>query len=322
MVTRRLLLLLPAFVCAGCAGLQSALDPRGPAAADIARLSWVMFGAATVVTLFVTALLLRSLMRSRPRPVSERIFILAGGIALPVITLTALLTWSHRIGIRLEHVPDDRLIVEVTGVMWWWEFRYLNTPGEIVTANELHVPVGRPVELRLESADVIHTFWAPNLAGKRDLIPGKTNRLMLQADRAGVYRAQCNEFCGDQHALMAMLVIAQPDTEFERWAERQSQPARAPRNAIEQRGQEVFMSAGCAECHRIRGTQANGNTAPDLTHFGSRRTIAAASLNNTYGNVQAWIASAQHIKPDNAMPDFPLDGPSLHALATYLGSLE
>lgn len=320
-MTRRLLLLLPATL-AGCAGLQSALDPRGPAAAEIARLSWVMFGGATLVTMLVTVLLLRALMRSRPRPVSERLFIIAGGIILPVVTLTALLAWSHRIGNRIEAMPDDRLVVEVTGLMWWWQFRYLDANGDAVTANELHLPVGRPVELRLQSADVIHTFWVPNLAGKRDLIPGKTNRLMMQAGRAGVFRGQCNEFCGDQHALMAMLVIAQPPSEFDRWLERQRQPARLPESEPERRGHQAFMQAGCADCHRIRGTAANGDTAPDLTHFGSRRTIAAATLNNSYGNLQSWIASAQHIKPENRMPDSPLDGPTLHALATYLGSLE
>jgi cytochrome c oxidase subunit II len=299
----------------------------------------VMLVAATPLANFIHAnptvvmlalgflLLLYALLRHKrgESRLNSNIFIILGGVVWPVVTLSALLVYAFSIGYEIETGKDgDALIVDVIGFQWWWEFRYIGEEptDTMVTANELHIPVGRPVKLRLIAGDVIHTFWVPNLGGKRDLIPGRTNTLVLQADRPGVFRGQCNEFCGKQHALMAKYVIAQPEAEFQRWLDRQKQPAPEPTDAVLRRGREAFMAEGCGVCHQIRGTEARGRTGPDLTHFGARRTIAAGTLTNTHGNRQAWIVSAQHIKPENHMPDFPMDGPTLHALAEYLGSLE
>lgn len=311
----------------GCAGNQSALAPAGPAADSIATLAWVMFAVAGGVLGLVTVLLLFTLfstIEGRER-LNSNLFIAGGGLALPIITLTALLVYSLHIQSSLaEPVEENDLVIEITGHQWWWEVRYLQKDSVdfVTTANEIHIPVGRPVELRLESADVIHTFWVPNLAGKRDMIPGKTNTLRIEADRPGLFRGQCNEFCGDQHALMRMLVVSLPEHDFARWLERQRDPARPPENVTLQKGQQAFMSSGCPVCHTIRGTDARGTTGPDLTHFGSRLSIAAVALRNNHGNREAWITSAQHVKPDNQMPEFRMNAETLRALSAYLGSLE
>jgi cytochrome c oxidase subunit 2 len=324
---RAAVLCLLSAALSGCTGIQSALDPRGPAANAIADLTWVMFAGAAAIFLLVVALLAYVLLRRPERRgrINSNVFIAAGGIALPVVVLSILLIYVFRIGAQLtEEPPEDRLIVEVTGHQWWWEFRYVGESPhlDVTTANELHIPVGHPVELRLKSADVIHTLWVPNLAGKRDLIPGRSNRLVLQADETGLFRGQCNEFCGAQHALMRMYVISQPAEEFERWLEAQRQPAQRPTDATLKLGETAFLSSGCPVCHTVRGIEAHGATAPDLTHFGGRRTIAAGTLKNTLGNRQAWIVSSQHLKPENNMPNYTFDGATLRALAAYLGSLE
>lgn len=318
---------LATILLAGCDGIQSVLDPRGPAAEAIAGLSWILFAGATAIFLLVVGILAYVLL-GRPenrKPLNSNTFIALGGVVLPVSVLSVLLVMSVRIGAQVENrAAEDPLVVEVTGRQWWWEFRYTDPSPQrqVVTANELHIPVGRPVELRLNAADVIHTFWVPNLAGKRDLIPGTTNRLMLEADAPGLFRGQCNEFCGAQHARMGMYVIAQPPREFEQWLAAQRAPAREPETEALRAGQAAFLSGGCANCHTVRGTEAQGKVGPDLTHFASRRTIAAGVLRNIPGNREAWIVSAQQIKPGNRMPEFLLDSETLHALSAYLGSLE
>lgn len=309
----------------GCTGIQHVLDPRGPAAEKIAALSWVLFGGGTVIFLLVVGILCYVLWNKRRRPINHQYFIIGGGILLPVVTLSVLLVFVFRIADELTAEPEvTPLRIEVTGHQWWWKFRYIgdNPQADVITANELHIPVGRPVELQLTSADVIHSFWVPNLAGKLDLIPGMTNILRLQADTTGLFRGACNEFCGAQHALMRLYVISEPVEDFQRWFEVQQQPARPPEEELLQRGQAAFLASGCPVCHTVRGTEARGATGPDLTHFGSRRSIAAGTLRNNLGNRQAWIASPQHIKPENNMPEFRLDAEDLRALAHYLGSLE
>ena len=313
---------------AGCGSdIQSALNPQGPAAASIADIAWVMFAGATVIFLLVIALLSYALWRrpARRARIVPDAFILGGGVVLPVVTLSALLVYAFVIGADLEAEPAEKpLVVEVTAHQWWWEFTYVDADSNerVVTANELHVPAGRPVRLKLKSADVIHTFWVPNLAGKRDMIPGHVNELVIEADRPGIFRGQCNEFCGAQHTLMSLYVISEPPQAFDRWLAHQAEPARQPDTVELQAGRHAFMSQGCALCHRIRGTDAKASTAPDLTHFGSRRSIAAATLENNLGNIEAWIASAQHIKPGSKMPSYKLDGRTLRSIAMYLESLE
>jgi cytochrome c oxidase subunit II len=204
--------------------------------------------------------------------------------------------------------------------MWWWEVRY--PEQSIIIANEIHIPAGEPVKLELASVDVIHSFWVPQLHGKRDMIPGIENVFTIQADEPGVYRGQCGEYCGTQHANMAFHVVAHPRDEFDAWRAERTKPRTEPATAEERRGFEVFMNAGCAQCHAVRGTQAKGNVGPDLTHLGSRRTIGAALLPNTRGNLAGWIADPQAIKPGVKMPRSYLPADDLLDLVTYLESLQ
>ena len=204
--------------------------------------------------------------------------------------------------------------------MWWWEVRY--PQQQITTANELHIPVGRPVRLELTSADVIHSFWVPRLNGKRDMIPGLKTIFWIQADEPGVYRGQCGEYCGTQHANMAFEVIALESAEFDEWLAQQTSAKSPPRSEAAERGGEVFQSAGCAQCHAIQGTDATGTAGPDLTHVGGRRMIGAALLPNTRGNLSGWIADPQGIKPGVKMPRTYLAADELQDLVTYLEGLK
>ncbi len=323
-------------VIAGCTGSmnQNALDPRGPQAAYIAEWFWVSFALAVAVFLAYCAILFFALWRARRNGESNDLpprhgwnLVIWGGVAVPALILLVLIVYSAYTDRRLSLLAapgSDMLTIEVIGHQFWWEVRYrdpANPHREFTTANEIHIPVGQPVRFRLESRDVIHSFWVPNLHGKTDLIPRRTNTLELQADRPGIYRGQCAEFCGAQHAKMAFLVIAQRPEDFALWYEHQLLPGRAPADSLLLAGQEVFMRNGCALCHTIRGTLASARVAPDLTHFGSRRTIAAGILPNSRGHLGGWISDPQGIKPGNRMPAVPLDSESLQALLSYLHSL-
>jgi cytochrome c oxidase subunit 2 len=299
--------------------VQSALAPASPEAQAHAELAWVLFGAAAVILVAVMAFALYAVLARRERAarLSPRALIVGGGIVFPAVVLAALLVWS--LG-RMNAFPavDDpaALRIEVTGEQWWWRVRYLDAEGraDFETANEIRVPAGRPVVLSLESADVIHSFWVPSLAGKLDMIPGRVNRLRIVASRPGEYRGQCAEYCGGPHAFMAFFVVAQEAQEYERWAEGQRRPARATHELFESR---------CSACHTVRGTAASGTLGPDLTHVGSRRTIGAALLPMNLGSLAGWIASSQHLKPGNLMPSFrALSGEELRSLAAYLEGLE
>jgi cytochrome c oxidase subunit 2 len=214
--------------------------------------------------------------------------------------------------------------IAVTGHQWWWEIEYedANPSRRVITANEIHIPVGRPIALKVSSHDVIHSFWAPNLQGKRDLIPGYMTAIWMQADREGVFRGQCAEFCGRQHAHMAFEVVAEPESRFDRWLDDQRQEARVPASPQEERGREAFMSARCPGCHSIRGTDARGLVGPDLTHIGSRVSLGAGILPNARGHLAGWISNPQAIKPGNVMPPNPLSADDLMALLAYLESLK
>lgn len=321
-----MLIALPVAYAAG--PLQSALDPRGPAADDIAFIWWILLGGGTVIFLGVMALILYGMFATRARrPVEARLFIIGGGLIFPGVVLSALLIYTVIVGARLTAPPPaDVITIDVTGHMWWWDVRY-RIPGSgtaLTTANELRIPVGQPVLIRLHSADVIHSFWVPNLSGKVDLIPGRVNRLTLQADVPGIYRGQCAEFCGLQHAKMALHVVAEPLPVWERWVAQRQQPPPPPVTEMAQRGKRLFAEAGCIACHAVRGvSEPPQGLAPDLTHIASRPSIAAGQLANTPGNLVAWIAAAQSLKPGSKMPSFHnLDGESLTALAAYLEELE
>jgi cytochrome c oxidase subunit 2 len=316
-----------ASLAAGCSGPQSTLDPGGRLAGEIAQMSWVLFIAAGAILLAVTAI---AGWAALARPAAWRggnAFVLLAGAALPALLLSGLLVYQLKLlpGMAASHGDAGERRIAVIGRMWWWEIRYFDAQGAAiaVAANEIVVPTGRPVMLELSSTDVIHSLWIPSLAGKMDMIPGRTNHARLEAEREGVYRAQCAEYCGGQHARMALTVIALPPEEFQAWLEREQAPARAPQAEETSRGRALFLSTGCGACHRIRGAGAEGALGPDLTHVGSRRTIGAGLLPNNRGALAGWVANAQGLKPGIGMPSFDfLEAESLRALAAYLESLE
>jgi cytochrome c oxidase subunit II len=325
MIDKRYLLLCATVMLTTCAGPQSALDPAGPSAASIHRLGIVLWIGATLVTLLVVVLMLVPFLSRSERVVNRKLFLWGGGVALPAVTLTLLVPYVMTVGqgTRAATGPD-RLSIDVTGALYWWAISYRRGDGQtgITTANELRLPTGEPVELFLRANDVIHSFWVPNLAGKVDMIPGRTNRTVIQVDRPGIYRGQCAEYCGAQHALMAFAVIAVPRTEFDAWLASLAEPPGDPQSAELREGRDLFVTLGCGACHTIRGI-AESRLGPDLTQVGSRRTIGAGTLPGGMGNIAGWIASAQHLKPGNLMPSYDrLEGPQLRALAAYLDSLK
>ena len=314
---------------------QSALHPAGPRAAAVDHLWWFSFIVAAIVYLLTVGTLLWAMARARRRERNaealpadahdrmKRSVTLA--LTATVVILLVFLGYDLSIARTRDPVPAQHpLTVEVTGHQWWWQVNYADTSvhGRFETANEIHVPVGQPVLLVLSSQDVIHSFWVPNLAGKKDLIPGYTQSFWFQADTAGVYRGQCAEFCGEQHAKMALNIVAQPLNEYRKWAAGQQGPGAPPTDSITKRGQEVFLTSPCVMCHAIGGTSAGSHVGPDLTHLASRLTIAAGTLPNTRGNLAGWILDSQRIKPGNKMPPNMLEPKDLDALLTYLQSLK
>jgi cytochrome c oxidase subunit 2 len=305
--------------------LQSVLHPAGADAAVISQFTWVLFGAGTLIFVAVMALLVLSL-RDNARPLRPGLWIAGAGVAFPVLMLSALLVWSTWRSAQL--VPQSSnvaLTISVTARMWWWEVRYRD-PGsgrEIVTANEIRVPVGQAVYVGLNTSDVIHSLWVPALSGKRDMIPGRVTGLTLRAERPGVYRGQCAEFCGAQHARMALHVVALAPAEFRDWLQRQAQPAHAPQGALLERGRAAFLEQRCQTCHTIRGVAETARLGPDLTHVGSRIQIGAGLLRTHQGTLAGWIADPQAVKPGVFMPAaIGIDGDTLRALAAYLEHLQ
>jgi cytochrome c oxidase subunit II len=326
----------------GCAGhQQSAVDPAGPQSGKIDTLWWSFFWLLGAIYIAVVVILLYALMRPRSSAEQERIEsvhkpseerdsrvrrMVTGATIATILILFVLIVASVGTGKAISELSYKKnpLTIEVTGNQWWWQIRYLNDDPTLtlVTANEIHIPVGRPVQIRGLSNDVIHSFWVPNLHGKRDLIPSRTTNEWIEADHPGLYRGQCAEFCGLQHAHMSLWVVAEPQDKFKAWMDAQLQPAPSPSDSERQRGQQVFMNHACIFCHQIRGTTAAGQNAPDLTHFGSRRGIAANTLPNTKGNLAGWILDPQSIKPGNHMATIAVDSTELHPLIEYLESLK
>jgi cytochrome c oxidase subunit 2 len=304
---------------------QSTLTPHSGAENQITLLWWVMFGVACAgLTLIAVLLLLGWIRRNRlalPFGGDERAatrLVVGLGIATPIVLLSALFVWSDVFVIRSTAAPDPRstaLTVHVVGHQWFWEIRYGN--AQQTTANELHIPVRTRVNVLGTTADVIHSFWVPELNRKIDLIPGRVNRELLYADRAGTYIGQCSEYCGLQHAHMELTVVAQPRAEFERWLRAQAQPA-----AASGKGLQVFMQDGCANCHQIRGTDARSRVGPDLTHVASRAMLAAGVIPNDRAHMRDWLDDTQHVKPGARMPQLPLSRADLQTLVTYLASLK
>lgn len=326
-------LLLCLVVVSGCTpmGPQSTLDPRGP----IARMQLDVF----MVTVFVCVgaflatggLLLYTIWRFRARPDNSEAtlarlhgnakieFGLIGIMAL-LLLLIAIPNLRALFAASTPPAAEDVLRLEIAGKQWWWKFTY-PTLG-IETANELHIPAGRVVQAQLYSEDVIHSFWVPKLAGKMDVIPNKVNQLWFSADEPGTYFGQCAEFCGVSHANMRFRVIVHPEAEFDAWVRAQQQPAVpvADQRALE--GAQVFQRTGCASCHTIAGTPAQGTIGPNLTHFGSRRTLAAGLLENSPQNLEHWLRNPQDVKPGSLMPNLGLHDAQITALVAYLQSLK
>ena len=324
-----------ALAVSSCGGPENFMSPAGPAAARLARLGWLVLGLFTVVSVVMWVLVFWTAARRRGtldthlpwNAGANQRWITIGGFIVPaiafgtifIVMLRAMNTFpmNHSGG---DHPAD----VRVVGHQWWWQVEYLNpqVAQETVTANEVHIPTGRPVDIELRSFDVIHSFWVPRLHGKVDLVPGMVNRIRIQADSPGVFPGQCGEYCGPQHAHMVMLVVAEPPDEYQRWLDHLRTTAPAPAASEALAGQQVFMNRQCALCHAIRGTDARGTVGPDLTHLASRRGLAANSYPNTRAPLSAWVTHAQSLKPLAQMPNLTvLTGQEQQALVTYLESL-
>lgn len=246
------------------------------------------------------------------------------GSAISLVVLFAIAIWNYVVLAHVATVPHNAapFTIQVVGHQWWWQLRYqTDDPSRTFdTANELHIPVGKPVRLELKAADVIHSFWVPVLTGKMDTIPGQSNQTWIEAQTPGVYRGQCTEYCGLQHANMALFAVAQPQDEFEAWWNNQLEGARTPESPIAQQGQNEFIGY-CGICHTVRGTRAGGRVGPDLSHLMTRMTIASGTLPDTAGYLSGWIAEPQHVKPGNYMPDLDLTGPQLNRIRAFLQTL-
>ena len=285
-----------------------------------------MTAGAVVVWLGVGALTVYAI-RVSPEKGKRRMaaMIIGGGAIVPTIVLTVLLIYGLRLMPRLlAAVPEGTMRVAVRGEQWWWRVRYHPAGGEPVElANEIRLPVGEPVEFLLDSPDVIHSFWIPPLGGKMDMIPGRRTRLVLHPTRTGRFRGVCAEYCGTSHALMAFPVVVMEKEEFARWLEAQRGPAAQPPDPEAMRGRELFFASGCAACHTIGGTSAQGVVGPNLTHVGSRLSLGAGILPNERGAFLRWIERTDHLKPGVHMPAFGMLPPGeLRALAAYLESLQ
>jgi cytochrome c oxidase subunit 2 len=311
---------------------HSVLDPASPQARLIDRLWDAMYVTAIVVFVLVVAGLLWAAFRrrgasgpggntGRDRPIRTAVLLATG---LTVVTLFVFLVFDISVGRAITRNPGKQALqIRVTGHQWWWEIQYRDSlPTDLVTtANEIHIPVGRPVVFELRSRDVIHSFWPPSLSPKRDQIPGDENSVWFQADRPGVFRGLCAEFCGHEHAKMAFVIFAESPENFARWLARERDTAATPTDSLTRRGREVFLGSSCVMCHAIAGTPAGSHIGPDLTHLAGRQTLAAGTLPNTRGNLTGWILDPQAIKPGVKMPANQLNGPDLLALVAYLESL-
>jgi cytochrome c oxidase subunit II len=322
-------------VLAGCGGFQNTLNPHSHAASDITNLFWVMMAVAFGGLALVTGLLVFAWVRrgrrgiagdtADPHPGEKPAwFVVVGmGVVFPLMVIVALFIVSDWAIVKVTQAPaasSTAMTVKAIGHQWYWAFRYPGTKA--VTADEMHIPVDTRVNLVATTADVIHSFWVPELNRKIDTIPGQENRILLYANAAGVYRGQCAEYCGLQHAHMGMVVFAQPKAEFRKWLRQQAESAAAPQSALERRGEQVFLNGPCSSCHAIRGTSARGYLGPDLTHLASRTMLAGLAIPNTPDYLGRWITDSQHFKPGNLMPDIQLSRAQVRALVAYLGSLK
>lgn len=328
---------------AGCSGPQDFMRGTGPAAHGLASLGWTVLVTFSAVTVVVWLLIGWIAVRRRGTlaehaPVDAaggESWILVGGFGIPLAVLAALFVMA--LATLAAYPMQDGLpcgtsvcsasgpaLVRVTGHQWWFEAQYaFDHPDlDVTSPTEVHIPVGRPVDIDLDTRDVIHSFWVPKLHGKVDMVPGYTNRIRIQADRPGVYFGECGEYCGMQHAHMRLEVVAQEPAQYQAWLASQREPAREPQAEDAKRGRELFLAGPCATCHTVRGTPAGGRLGPDLTHIASRPRIAGGMLDNNTANLEAWITQAQSLKPGSLMPDVTqFSGRELRALVAYLQTL-
>ncbi len=301
---------------------QSALDSAGQGAEKIAELFYWMTAGAAVIWIVVVGLAVYAITSRREHPVRLTSWlVIGGGAVVPTIVLTLLLSYGLAILPELQRpAPEGSLTIEVAGVRWWWRVHYTDqNGGRITTANEIHLPVNQPVEFKLTSEDVIHSFWIPSLGGKVDMMPGRTNRLKLHPTREGVYSGVCAEYCGTAHAQMRFRVVVTDQATFDEWLTNQAKDYQANSGT----GESTFLARGCSACHAIRGTSADGVVGPDLTHFGSRLSIAAGVLDNTTENLKLWLNDTHGVKPGVEMPEFEsLSVDEIESLVAFLGSLQ
>lgn len=310
----------------------AALDPRGSAAREIDDLWWIMLVAAAVAFVLVIVPIAVGLRRRRTGPPAERRagadarrdertarrWMIAGGVVLPMFVVGVVLVATIDSMAALEDVDADAMTIEVIGHQWWWEVRYPD--ADVVTANEVHIPAGTPVRLRLQSADVVHSFWVPELAGKLDLLPERVNEMMIDADAPGTYLGRCAEFCGLQHANMSIVVIAHDAAGHREWLAAQAEPAPQP-DGVAADGLRTFVDRGCASCHSIAGTPADGTDGPDLTHVASRQFIAGGLLEPVVPDLREWISDPHAVKSGVKMPDTDLAAEEIDRLVAYLETL-
>lgn len=309
-----------------CEGQQSALMPRGQDAAQLYVMFLVMLAGAILLWIVLNGLFFY-FTRINRRQVAFRHgnrIIIGAGIILPTVVVGALLVWGLSI-MPSQRAPGDGLVIRVTGEEWWWRVEYWpqGAKAPIISANEIRFPAGSRTELRLMARDYIHSLWIPSLGGKMDMIPGRENVLTLHPDLEGFYRGQCAEFCGASHALMAFKAVVMAPEDFDDWLARQAAPATAPQGQRHRRGQAIFRDEGCGACHTIRGTEFSGSVGPDLTHLGSRASLAAGIMEVERADLMRWISHTRDIKPEVAMPAYDwLPPDQLADLAAYLESLE
>lgn len=342
---RRLAALVPLALLAGCRSVQSTFNAHGPAAHRIAGLSWFMTVLFLIVTVAMWALFGFAFYRRRGsldehEPITAgggEIWIAIGGFAVPLLVLSTLFVLGlgllrdfpihgmHGSAMRTAMARTMKPEIRITGHQWWWEIEYLNDDRskEFTTANELHLPTGRPVNIEMETDDVMHSFWVPALHGKVDLIPGQPNYIRLIASEPGEYKGQCAEFCGAEHSKMRILAIAQAPDAYQDWLDQQRKPGVEPTTDQAKAGEQLFLSGPCSMCHQVRGTVAGGRVAPDLTHIGSRQMIAANVYPNNPAYLEAWITHAQSLKPGAQMPNLTeFSGEDLTDIVAYLRQLQ
>lgn len=344
---RPLLFLLSGFACLsliGCDLPQTTLTGQGPAATHIAALSWAMTITFCIATAIMWILLAIGFWKRRgtlaehaPIDAKEHgeLWIAIGGLAIPFVVLMVFFILGlsllsdfpihGKTAMAANSEESIRPEILIIGHQWWWEIHYLNSDPskEFTSADEIHMPVGRPVYIEVETADVMHSLWLPHLHGKVDMIPGVPNYILIQASKPGNYYGQCAEYCGAQHAHMRLLAVAQEPAAYTAWLQQQLDPGSQPKTPQEVAGEQIFLSGPCSMCHAVRGTSAGGSVAPDLTHIGSRQYIGADSFPNNNAYLEAWITHAQSLKPDCLMPNLTqFTGTQLQDLVAYLRNLQ